>query len=357
MIDEPVGDELMSATSALSEALESVNIESEQALDALGYVRVTARLDEAVSIGRLHIPEGTRLAFRISNWEMGISADPGMSWALDWWPDATINGLNLDFRTGEFTARAEGLGPDGVYIDATTSAAAEHLGPYLPEAMREPGYRPSADPQLQQNLQLLFDRLMGRSEGASETTGLTQLQGVSAPTLNLSFTIDEAKQIPIPNSDRSIWVDPGTHVDVNISTDGPLDEPELRSLRVSFRQPVTVAGDPDAMMASLELRALTLRPGAELTLDYELGAEQTIDGVRGAIVLLALLAEPSAAHNLPPMERTRMEQTRARIQTQIDQRLEPRLIQVLEGLDQRVPGISVLDFFGIPHQGQTPQGS
>lgn len=80
-------------------------------------------------------------------------------------------------------------------------------------------------------------------------------------------------------------------------------------------------------------------------MDYQLGPEQMVDGVKALFTIFALMAEPRAQVDL---RSTRMEGARAKVEARIDADVEPQLFQLIRANDGAIPGLSLIDVFGTP---------
>ncbi len=357
LVTAPVGNEMLALSEILTDAVQSAEGEGQpalagltraEALRSLGTVRLSVELDDGVQGDAFEIAPNTRLTLTLTNNQIRISAQPELNIPIDFWPDAQLRSLRYDFATASFSADASGFGPDGAYIDAINAAVNGHLKPMLPQVMREAGYQAYEDQQLDQTLQLLIDRLAQRTTAERpEASSLSSTSGVSDPALSVSFVIPQAKQIPLPDSDRSLWVDAGTRVFVSLTTEGELGEASLSALRISFGTPVVVAEEADSAINRMDLRSITVRPDAQLTMEYDLAPEQLVDGAKGLFVLLALLSEPRLAAANPTIESTRLDGIREEIQTKVDEQLEPRLRALILSLSEQTSDSSLADFFGI----------
>ena len=345
MLETPVGAELEAVSEGLALALAAVHIDGAELRQGHGRAELSAELDAPLELGGMSLQAGTRVNFQFSDHGANLNFHPGAQLQIGWLESQTVRSLRLDFQSGRVEPRVEGMTSVDPYVGMLGVGATALLSPYLPEAMRTPGYLPSQDPDLQQNLQLLVDRMLGRGTPANapELPGLE----LSALGLDTSFTIVEDKQIPIPGNDRSLWVKAGTRVSIDLDTEGSAEAPELRALRLRFDEPVGVSSKEDAVFNRMDLHGITIHPGAQISLSYELGPEQVIDTTRTLLVLLALLAEPQAADRLPPIAPSRMDGLREDVQTMIDQELEPQLIQLIGQLDPQIPQVSLQRFFGL----------
>lgn len=329
----------------------------------MGSVTFSVRADRGLTAvgSKLEVGPGTEIAARLDRSGLSFSANPGVGFAIDWLPDATIERVTYDFRTARFRAEATGLLPDDFYSSRLEAMANEKLAPYLPQAMRQPGYDPFADPALDAHVAHIVDALSGGTEArpARPATGTdaspiggdvdVNLSRVSAPALSLDYTVAQAREVPLPGTELSARFAAGTRVYVSTSTTGSIRDPHLASLEVRFSQPVVVApaGEAPGAFKRIEVSSLRLSPDAQLTMQYELGPEQVVDGLRALAVLFAVAADPRVATQVGPMSSTRMESIRGEVQARIDTEVEPRIIALLRAHDHAIEGRSLLEFFGV----------
>jgi hypothetical protein len=291
--------------------------------------------------------EGTRFGASIHRGGVVLSAQPSLEWTVDWAPDAHIARLWYDFGAATFRAEASGLGPDAIYERIITNKANEHLRSRLPPAMQQPGYSLWSDPDLPQHLEALFELVRASRSGTAQ--GAPLADGMSNPSVHLSFTVPETRIIPLADSGYSAELKRGTRIDVTAYFEGAVADPRLDDVRISFSDALEIARDDGRHRSGLrkiDIHSATLRPGGQVELDYELGPEQAIDGVRAAITLFVLMAEPRA--HIPSFERTRLQSLRGDVQQRIDRELEPRLIDLIQRHDRAVPGLSLVEIFGVP---------
>ncbi len=359
-IEAPVGDHVLRGTRALDGVIQLIapdGIDRRQALDAVGHISFSVQVTRGQLLtsdggsSGLEIPAGTRISAYLSRHGLTFSASPHLTWRSAWAPDANIQRLTYDFSSARFTADASGFGPDFLYRNAVEENANSELTLRLPPAMRQPGYNPFADPELETNVQRMIDLLTSTSDPDTGAARERDFAQVSAPSVSFDFTLPEERRIQLPGAEQSAWIEAGTRIDISMSTNGPIDAPQLSSLRVSFSEPVIVGkGEekPDGF-GHMDLHAFNLAANGQITLEYELGPEQAIDGVRGLFLLLAIASDArvAAQANTGSFERTRMERLRGQIQEQIDSGIEPQFADLVRRNDDLLPGLSLREFFGI----------
>ena len=347
----PIGQQVARVEQALARAASGVlgnEVEPRALRDALGHVDFSVRFDggleppgEGIAIAR-----GTRVSAHLTRWALTLQASPGVSWRVDWLPDPTLRSVTWDFGKAAFTVRAEGPGPDGIYEALIERQLDAQLRDRLPAPMRAPGYNPWTDPELEQNLQRLVDLFAGPSSSGGAPARPT----ATAPHLGFSVRVPEALSARLDEGEATVHLEAGTHVRVEAETEGDFDALRLRSLRFALSgTPLRIAlsGDPDALLSRIEVRSLTIRPGGQVDLDYSLGAEQAVDGVKVLVALAALLADPRLAHSSGTLSSTRLEGLRARVQAEVDERLEPQLAALVRENDRTIPGLSLVELFGL----------
>jgi hypothetical protein len=280
--------------------------------------------------------DGTRYSASVSRGGVRVAVQPSLQWSVDWMPDPHISSLAYDFSQARFSAQASGLGPDGIYSDFVADQANESLRPLLPRAMQQPGFDLWADRDIEQHLQQLFN-VVRTSRPVIAGTSRPTMDGMSRPEVSLSFVIGEARKFRLPDSDREVKIARGTRVDVSAAFDGSVSDPRLSNIQIHFDRPVEISG--------LVLHSATIRPGGQVDLDYELVAEQVVDGLHALVVLFAAMSDPRV--DVSQVRRTRMEGFRREVQQRIDNDLEPRLIDVLREHDHAIPGLSLSRVFGI----------
>lgn len=328
----------------------------EQAMSNLGHITFAVRTgptplranDDGTG---LQIAGGTRLSVGLNRHQLTIYAEPGVTWGVPWRPDPNIESLSFDFHTGQFSTNASGLGPDEWYQEGVLKLINRDLLPRLPEPMRRPGYDPYADPQLEQNLEQLVANFTALSSDATSRAGRhTDFSVLETPEVSFDFRVPNERRVDLGGG-HTAWFAAGTRVQVHLSTSGALTDPKLSHLSISFDKPVVVGegeGRP-GMLGRLELNAIHLMPNGQLSLDYELGAEQAVDGTRALLLLAIIAMDPAGARmagnaNLSP---TRMEAIRAKVNGVVDTQLEPQLVDQIRINDQAIAGLSLLRFFDI----------
>ncbi len=345
----PVGDEVGLLGVGLGQALGAIQLDAETLRSGLSRADVTFRLDEPLTLGPLQVEAGTRVRLQTSDYGVQLSLSPGAKLQLGWLEPPDISRFQFDFQTARVGLRVDGHSSSDPYVGVLDVAATDLFKPYLPEAMQTPGYVPSEDPELQSNLQLLIDRVFGRSSaptGATETALQT-----SEYELESSFTIHENHQIPIEDNERSLWIKAGTRVGITVDTQGPLNDPQLEELQIRFSQPVGVSSESDAVFDRMDLNRITIRSGGQIALSYKLGPEQVIDDTRTLLALLVLLAEPSAADRIA-IAPSRMDGLREDVQAIVDEELEPMLSALIAKLEPQFPALSLHRFFGLEPKAQ-----
>ncbi len=345
----PEGDEVAKFSEALGEIAQAFapGLTREQALNQLRYATVSIALDQGLTPGPdgtgLDAPPGTRLEVTLTRGGFTIRATPGVQWRADWAPDPSVSSIRYDFRSGSFSSDAEGIGPDSWYEGSINRLVDQHLRPRMPAAMQEPGYDPFSDPNLEDRLQQVVDLFTNTASEASRSGS------ASAPRFSFGFTIPDDVTIPFAEGASEANIQAGTRVDVGARLEGSFSELRLGNLTVDFSEPVgiTGAGEADAILARMDLSRFRLEPGGQVSLEYRLGPEDAVDGVRAIGLLFAVLAEPRVAMRSDiTFSSTQMEGLREDVQQRIDGELEPRLIQVIRDQDEAIPGLSLMRLFG-----------
>jgi hypothetical protein len=318
-----------------TEVLGPLGLDRDQVLRAMSDASVTVQMD------------GTRFRAWIHRGGVTLTAQPSLRWDVDWVPHAHISELAYDFTRGSFRAEATGVGPDAAYNWFIGKQANERLRARLPAPMQQPGYDLWADPNIERHLQSLFDLV--RTSRPDHTRATRPIvEGMSDPEVSLSFVLPETRTIPLPNGEFTARLEKGTRIEVAAQFDGAVNDPTLHSIRIHFDRELEIAkgdGVERSLFRKIDVRSATIRPGGQIELDYELGAEQVIDGVKGVFLLFVLMSEPRA--HLPAIERTRMESARRDVQHKIDSELEPKLIDVIRENDRAIPGLSLSRIFGV----------
>lgn len=347
----PVGEELQRVGVGLEQALGAVQLDPQTLRDGASSAVISVRLDEPLAIGPMQLEAGTQVRLQMSDYEARVSLSPGAKLQIGWLEPSTVSSFRLDFQTARVELRVDGFSSSDPFVGVLNVAATDLFKPYLPEAMRTEGYVPSKDADLQSNVQLLIDRVLGRS--SAPTGAPEEFLATSELELDSSFTIRENTRIPIADNDRSIWIKAGTRVSLSVDTQGPVNDPQLEQLQVRFSQPVGVSSESDAVFDRMDLNSLTIRPGGQIYLNYKLGPEQVIDDTRTLLALLVLLAEPSAADRIS-IAPSRMDGLREDVQGIVDQELEPMLNALIAKLEPEVPALSLHRFFAIEEAQQRP---
>lgn len=348
-----VGTRVRAVTDSLGAVLPA-GVTRADVLRQLGWVSFSVRAENgAVGEKSLEIAPGTEISAHLDHYGLTISATPGLTWLIDWAPDATLERIRYDFATGRFSATASGLGPDSWYSGEVEALANEHLLARLPPEMRVPGYDPFTDPKLEQTIQSLVDRVATSMSPSARAGGDVNLSAITQPEVAFGVTLDSARTIELPGTTQRAWLEAGTRVTVSLATNGPIDDATLRRLHISFDKPVVI-GEPDRdggprPFARMELSGIDVAKNGQIALDYELGPEQAVDGLRALVTILAVAAEPRLAYSneLGSVERTRFEAFRREIQDKIDHQLEPELARFVRDHDGALSGVSLLHFFGI----------
>jgi hypothetical protein len=242
-----------------------------------------------------------------------------------------------------------------MYEHFATSAANDKLLPRLPAPMREPGYDLWADPRIEHHVQTLIDLV--RSSDAGGAVSSRDVRGLSSPSLSLSFSLGEGATLPLLDTPYDVTIQRGTRLDIYGDFTGPVTSPNLSSLTIRFNQPIEVAprGASETSLRKIEIRSITIEPGAQIRMDYVLAPEQMVDGAKALVALFVMMAEPRA---VPHIERTRMEGARRQVEERIDRDIEPKLAAAIRSRDGALPGLSLADVFGIePAPSSSPQAS
>ncbi|MBI2373757.1 MAG: hypothetical protein HYV07_07150 [Deltaproteobacteria bacterium] len=348
------GTEVQQINDGLQKAyriLEPLGLDQETALSSMSGISlsvelpsgITQALDDDVTI---HLEPGARVHASIDGNGVSVWSNPGLERWVDFGFDTKLEAVHYDFHDASFRVRASGLGPDTWHESAVTKAVTERFGSRLPAAMREKGYNPKQDAQLIEHLQAIVDLVRPPSTAAAKGDGIHP----ASPVLSFSFTSPVDRQTKL-SDDATVSVKAGTRVDVTVRLEGPMNDPKLASVDLRFGgHPVVVSekGDRNAL-ARMDVRGIRIRPGPEVELDYELGPEGLIDGLRALLVLTASAADPSIAARVSTGHFTRTELTGPRkgIQDKVDRIVEPRLAELIRKYDKAIESVSLMKIFGV----------
>lgn len=317
------GTEVADAGAVLGTLLKLIapqGIDRQTILNALGHVALSATID------------GRRYDAYLTRESLSINASPGMSFPVDWLPDPSISTLTYRFDTARFEA-------DGTYANLIIDRANDRLLQRLPKPMRAAGYNPFFDPKLEANLQQLIDAV-----GASGGSGAGGLS-ISAPEIRFDVTLPNEVRLPLDDAGHVAVIREGTRADVSFTASGTIGAPRLESLYVHFSRPVNLGEG----MGGIEIHAITLRPGGQVELEYQLTPERMVDGLRALFLLGAVAVEPRLVFTARTgeLEPTHLDGFRAKVQTELDGKVEPAFRNFVRAHDGDVPGLSLLSFFGI----------
>lgn len=301
---------------ALVEIVVPGGLDESETRRALGYVTASATVD------------GRRYDASLTRNELTIDASPAVKVPVDWLPDPSISTLTYDFQRARFEA-------DGAYANLLLDIARPRLRHRVPEAMRIQGYDPFLDPKLEANLERLIAEL-----GASGSAA-----NISTARVSFGVILPRDVRIPLGDSGEVAVLKQGTRAAITFTARGTLADPSLESLRIAF-SPTTKVGRG---LAAIDIHAVTVRPGGQVELDYDLGPERVVDGLRALAMLTAIAAEPNLARTEgeTSFEPTRIDGFRAKVRETVDGQVEPALRDLIRAHEGDVPGFSLLGFFGI----------
>lgn len=355
-VTAPAGREVSEGARMFSDALRAiapVRVERAEVLDAIGHVSFSVTVEDGcrcdAGASKVEIAPGTRVTAELTRRGLEIGAEPAMRWVLDWAPDVEISHLTYEFTTGRFVASASGFGPDFLYTNAVIDRANTHLMALVPAEMQRPGYDPFGDPHLEANLQRIVDATKRAFEPGLSTPSTSDLALLAAPAITFDVVVPEERSVRLPGTKHTAFIAADTRAWVSVSGAGAITDPRLARLELRFSKPVEISSGTERSngVARMDLNGIALYPGGEVTLDYDLGLEQAIDGVRALIALAAILSEPRAVGSVGRLDPVRMESLRAEVQTKVDGDLEPALIQFVRDHDGAIRGVSLERLLGI----------
>ena len=328
---------------------------------SIDHVGVGATMTKGKELGRygdvsLAMRAGTRLNATASRRGVSISAEPGLDVIIPWLPDAVVRRLRYDFATGAFSASAEGLGPDGLYSKAVAWIADSYFKAKLPAKMRAAGYNPNTDPDVLGTFKSLGSVFgidpaqavpgAGGGGGGGEDDPASDLVD---PSASLGFHLAKAITIPIAGGEAEVVIPAAARFDLAASLKGRANKPSVGSLTLrSLGKPIELRKITGfaASLQGIDINAITVLPGGRVQLDYELVLEQMANGAVALVGLFALLAgDPRLASQ--PMPRTRFEELRKTVDAKIAAEVQPRLADLLREYDKALPGISLVEAFGL----------
>jgi hypothetical protein len=141
--------------------------------------------------------------------------------------------------------------------------------------MRQPGYSPSLDPDLRENLQKLLHVL---TEATAETREEGRLRGlhpeqISDLHLYLHAVSPENVRIPLEQAGLEIFCPLGTSLFVSSITRGRLEDPIIRSFKLASSPPGivlrTAPGNTQGFL-ELDIHKMHVVPGGQFNFDYDL---------------------------------------------------------------------------------------
>lgn len=293
----------------------------------------------------IRMAAGTRMNASMGHGNMRISAHPGLQVEIPWWPDAELDGLRYNFRSGEFEADAEGVGPDAAYEAAISWIANNYFKPKLPTAMRKKGYEPQNDPDLMGTFKALGSVF---GVDASEAKGDKESPVKDVRTA-LEFHLEEGMEIPVAGGTVMMKIPPHARFQLAAALAGdPKDTKIDRITLRSLGRPIEV-GKTEGFakeLQGLELNALHILPGGKVELDYDLILENMTEGVMALFAVFAAAAgEPRALNARIP--KARYEGLRAIVNEKVAAAAEPQLAAMLRTYDDAIPGVSLVQAFGL----------
>lgn len=339
---------------ALDALPEGVPKTREEIQDSLDYAGVSATSVTGKELGSFNgvtvsMLPGTRMHASVGHGSLSVRADPGLQAAVPWCPDAVVNSLRYNFHTASFTADAEGLGPDALYSKAVAWVANKHFKPKLPGKMQRAGYDPGADPQALETFKSLgglFDIDPAAAAPGAQADGPADMID---PAAELGFHLDKEVKMPIGGGEAEMAIPAGARFHLSASFKGDARKPKVERISLSTSGKAITLRKTEGMFASLQgldLNGLTILPGGQLKLDYDLVVEQM---AVGAVALFRLFA--AAAGDLrglnQPLPQAKMEGLRKMVDDKVAADVQPQLVALLKQYDKAIPGVSLSEAFGL----------
>lgn len=230
---------------------------------------------------RVVLPESARFGLSLDSFGISLTCHPGILAEVSFAPDVRIAQLRYTFANGAFHVEASGDRTNlfGLVGSITANKIEyrlhEQFGPLLPDAMRQPGYSPSLDPELRENLQKLLDVL-------TEATARTRREGnfhgvhpdeVSDLHLYLHAVSPENLSVPLEAVGLEIFCPLGTSLFVSSITRGRLEDPTIRSFKVASSPPGIVLRTPPGSTdgyVEVDIHKVHVLPGGHFKFDYDL---------------------------------------------------------------------------------------
>ncbi len=230
---------------------------------------------------RVLLPESARFGLSLDSSGISLTCHPGILAEVSYAPDVRIAQLRYTFANGAFHVEASGDRTNlfGLVGSITANKIEfrlhEQFGPLLPDAMRQPGYSPSLDHNLRENLQKLLEVL---TDATARTRNEGRLHGVhpdevSDLHLYLHAVSPETLRIPLEDAGLEIFCPLGTSLFVSSITKGRLEDPTIRSFKLASSPPGIVLRTPPGSLegfVELDIHKVHVLPGGHFKFEYDL---------------------------------------------------------------------------------------
>ena len=314
-----------------------------------GIVAETRTLDSG-SYGSVRALAGTEVAVGIHGSTIEVTASPGFVLDLEWGPNVEIQTIRYDVDRGEFEVDATGPGPDFIYRAIATYVANHNFRDLLPADMQRSDYNPRQDPDVQAGVERMVFSLLTGEPGP----GGIRIQN---PSARATLRLDREIRVDLPD-DMSLIVPRGARFQLNAAFEGPVEAPVMREVSVRSTEGITIRKNTGtfASLIGLEIHSATLRPGGQLSMDYQLLPERALND--GVSLFRLLVAGASVASGdgrgldalSAPAPNVRLESARRQVEGMIDTQVEPAIARVIREHAGAIAGVDLVRVSGLPAQ-------
>ncbi|MBR57374.1 MAG: hypothetical protein CMH54_04870 [Myxococcales bacterium] len=307
------------------------------------------------------MPKKARFGIAIDGYGITLSCDPGILATISFLPDVRIQQLRYMFANGAFHVEAEGKRTNlfGLVGSITASKIEYRLhelfSSLLPVDMRSPGYSPTLDPNLLENLSRLVNVLGESASGPLDEGRIAHMNPHQVKDLHLYLhaVLPMDVQAELHGAELELFCAKGTSLFISVQTEGELDEGTIRSMKIGSSPPGIILRSPQDAPSpgmNLDIHELVVQPGGIFSFNYDLGMED-IMSLGGPLRRYLGLENVNFDLVKPKVMVTK-------VRTALDHALERdaplQLKQWLLKIDPLLPGVDLTSLFGLKKRVRKP---
>jgi len=298
------------------------------------------------SLLKVELRSGTRCDLQLDPGGLFFVLEPGLHVTFAKLSSMDVTTLRYSFEEAKFHVETGTsiLGPlRDHFFDQFLNLA---LLSKLPDRVRNKNYAPKDDPDLAGTLAQLQGALPASSGSGPSPEALLGI--LADPSGYLQLELPTEMHVPLADG-IELYLPQNAQIYVAAAADGGLASPTIREVWLKGQKDaLTIRSTGDGIVdafTQMTMKKVTIAPGGQFTFEYDLLIEDILSAGVGLVRLLGIAATGDLG-NAPDPDVT-LGIVREKIDALLQKEVPPQFKGLLQQYDRVIPGISLLEAFGI----------